>query len=118
MNPSDQFQMHMSQGGMDHRDMYAGGGYADGNSAPFQSIPYEAGQAHHNMHYTTVPPPSNVLEHQFASQNAFPTPPLQQSSQPGSSPDAQSVDSYQQQDLADLLGTLKMNEVGTGKRDF
>ncbi|KAH8899222.1 hypothetical protein GQ53DRAFT_303019 [Thozetella sp. PMI_491] len=67
----------------------------------------------HNMHYTTVPPPVNV-EQSYQSHQAFPTPPLHQGSRPDSPPDTSfHQDEYGQQDLADLLGALKVNEAGT-----
>ncbi|UKZ75304.1 hypothetical protein TrVFT333_002982 [Trichoderma virens FT-333] len=96
------------------QDVYAPqAGYPDAASASFQSLPYDASQPQHNIHYTTVPPQMSMVDQQVNPQDAFPTPPMQQSSQPGSSPGAYSADSYQQQDLADLLGGLKMNEIGT-----
>lgn len=97
-------------------DVYAPqAGYPDAASASFQTMPYNASQPHHDIHYTSVAPPMSLVDQQVAPQDAFPTPPtLQQSSQQGSSPGAYS-DSYQGQDLADLLGGLKMSEVGTGK---
>lgn len=77
----------------------------------FQAIPYDpSAPPHQQGHYTTVPQP------QFPMQHSFPTPPAQQNFHQDSSPSAHSIDSYQQQDLADLLGSLKLNELGTGKR--
>lgn len=70
----------------------------------------------HDLHYAPVHHPVNVVEQQYttAQPATFPTPPpLHQTPQPASSPsDAQSE--YAQQDLADLLGSLKVNEAGTG----
>ncbi|KAK1255132.1 hypothetical protein MKX08_009127 [Trichoderma sp. CBMAI-0020] len=95
-------------------DVYAPqAGYPDAASASFQTLPYNASQSQHDIHYTSVAPPMSLVDQQVAPQDAFPTPPtLQQSSQQGSSPGAYS-DSYQGQDLADLLGGLKMSEIGT-----
>ncbi|RDA82490.1 hypothetical protein CP532_2570 [Ophiocordyceps camponoti-leonardi (nom. inval.)] len=91
------------------------GPYSDGpDSTALQSMSFEQ----HNMHYTTVPPP--VVDRRrrphpsYTHQHdTFPTPPLQHTSRPDDSPEAYSPDSYQHQDLADLLGTLKVNELGT-----
>lgn len=120
--PTNQFQqmtMPSHQQGQaplkSESDVYAPqAGYPDAASASFQTLPYDASQPQHNLHYTTIPPQMSLVDQQAAPQDAFPTPPMQQSSQPGSSPGAYSADSYQQQDLADLLGGLKMNEIGTG----
>ncbi|OPB44199.1 Zn2Cys6 transcriptional regulator [Trichoderma guizhouense] len=119
--PTNQFQqmgMPSHQQGQaslkSEQDVYAPqAGYPDAASASFQTLPYDASQPQHNLHYTTVPPQMSMVDQHVAPQDAFPTPPMQQSSQPGSSPGAYSADSYQQQDLADLLGGLKMNEIGT-----
>jgi len=97
------------------QSVYAPGSYSDSDPAAFQSLGFDAPQSQHNLHYTTMPAASvSVMDQQYASQNAFPTPPLQQGPRPDSSPEAYSTDSYQNQDLADLLGGLKVNEVGTG----
>ncbi|KAK5992484.1 hypothetical protein PT974_05891 [Cladobotryum mycophilum] len=95
-------------------DIYAPpAGYPDASAAAFQTLSYDPSQSQHNLHYTTVPPPMPLVDQQIAAQDAFPTPPpMQQSSQPASSP-TYSADSYQQQDLSDLLGVLKLNEIGT-----
>ncbi|KAL9479910.1 hypothetical protein ACSS6W_004696 [Trichoderma asperelloides] len=94
-------------------DVYAPqAGYPDAASTSFQAMPYDGSQPQHDIHYTTVAPPMSLVDQQVAPQDAFPTPPTMQQSQPGSSPGAYS-DSYQGHDLADLLGGLKMNEIGT-----
>jgi hypothetical protein len=67
-----------------------------------------------NLQYTSIPPSADAVNQQYASQHSFPTPPLQQSSRPGSSPESYQQDPYSQHDLADLLGSLKVNEAGTG----
>ncbi|KAK1706026.1 hypothetical protein BDP67DRAFT_548236 [Colletotrichum lupini] len=94
--------------------MYAAqGAYSDPNVFP--PVHYSDQQVHqHNMHYTTVSPSSSMMEQPYTGHNVFPTPPLQQSQRPDSPPDTYSNDgSYQQSDLADLLGSLKVNEAGT-----
>ncbi|KJZ76979.1 hypothetical protein HIM_03856 [Hirsutella minnesotensis 3608] len=117
LNPSGHFQQ-LSMGHhvpKPHGDVYSSqAAYPDADASAFQTIPFDS---QHNMHYTTVPPPSvSVMDHHhpYASANAFPTPPPMHLAPRGdSSPDACSVDSHQQQDLADLLGTLRVNELGT-----
>lgn len=76
--------------------------------AETQSVP-------HDLHYAPVHHPVGVVDQQqYAAQTAaFPTPPLQHAPIPGGSPEAFHAE-YAQQDLADLLGSLKVNEAGTG----
>ena len=132
IDPSQFQQMPMGQQQMmqgqpkPNQQMYSmQGGYAD---AAYQTLPYDASQPQQDVHYTTVSPQASMMEQQQAGgQNVFPTPPMQQQQQQQqqrqrqgsrveeSSPEAYSPD-YQQQDLADLLGTLKVDEAGTGKR--
>ena len=89
--------------------------YPDASALYQQSVHYPDSSAlPQNLHYTTVPPPMNALDQTF-SHASFPTPPLQQQSPPESPPDAYTQDAYGQQDLADLLGSLKVNEAGTGE---
>lgn len=89
-------------------------GYANPPAALYQSYP-ESSNMQQNLHYTDLQPPVNVVDQPYAPQTSFPTPPLQQSSRPGSSPESYQQDPYSQHDLADLLGSLKVNEAGTGK---
>ena len=91
------------------------GSYTDttGLYQPVQfSNPQGSNQA---LHYTTIPPPVGVVDPSYTPQNVFPTPPLQQGSRHDSPPAIYSQDQYGQQDLSDLLGSLKMNEAGTGE---
>jgi hypothetical protein len=81
--------------------------------ALYQSYPESSGMQQ-NLHYTALQPGVNVVDQSYAPQTSFPTPPLQQSSRPGSSPESYQQDPYSQHDLADLLGSLKVNEAGTG----
>lgn len=83
------------------------------SQALYQSFPESAGMQQ-NLHYADLQPGVNVVDQSYAARNAFPTPPLQQSSRPGSSPASYQQDPYSQHDLADLLGSLKVNEAGTG----
>lgn len=97
--------------------------YPDANHAAYQNLPYDPPQAHqHNMNYGSVPQPISVMDSQYATQGVFPTPPLQapprqqpqQQQEP--SPEAFTPESYGQQDLGDLLGSLKLDEKGTGAK--
>ncbi|PNY26783.1 transcriptional regulatory protein [Tolypocladium capitatum] len=117
LNPSGQFQQlsmqpQAAQGQYKSEpDLYA---YQDSDQSAFQPMPFDASQSQHNLHYTTVSSSSvSVMDQQYTSPDAFPTPPLQQGSRPESSDEAYPIDAYQPADLADLLGTLKMNELGT-----
>jgi hypothetical protein len=125
MDPMGQFQQmpmaqgqHMMHGGPKPDPNLYGlqGGYPEN---AYQTLPYDTTQGQHDLHYTTVSPQASMLDqHQSGSQNVFSTPPMQQQQQVArveeSSPEAYSPEAYQQQDLADLLGTLKVDEVGTG----
>jgi hypothetical protein len=96
--------------------MYAAQSTYPDASNIYQHVSYaESPTSQHNLHYTTVPPSVPLVDQSYAAQNVFPTPPLQHGSRSDSPPAAYSPDSYQQPDLADLLGSLKVNESGTGK---
>jgi hypothetical protein len=62
-------------------------------------------------------PVSVIDQHQhYTPQGVFPTPPLQhQHSSHPDTPETYEQDQYGQQNLADLLGELRMNEAGTGR---
>ncbi|KAG6000352.1 hypothetical protein E4U21_005561 [Claviceps maximensis] len=119
LDPSVEFQ-HMSMPGQivqdpskNMSDLYAShDAFSDPEQAVFQHVSLNTNQNQHNLHYTTVPS-SGILDQSYSGSNAFPTPPTHQVPRQDSSPEAYSVDSYQQQDLADLLGCLKVNEIGT-----
>ncbi|GAB0143977.1 hypothetical protein EsHS_00004474 [Epichloe bromicola] len=110
LNPSGPFQQ-MSMPGQVLQDpsnpvsdLYAApGALSEGDRAALHQV---------NLHYTTAPPPG-VLNQSYNGPNTFPTPPNYHGPRQDSSPEAHSVDSYQQKDLADLLGGLKVNEIGT-----
>ena len=74
-----------------------------------------SGHSQQNMQYAHLQTPVSVLDqhHQYSPQTVFPTPPLQQQSH-SESPDTYEQDQYGQQNLADLLGDLRMDETGTG----
>lgn len=75
-----------------------------------------SGQSQHGMQYNSMHTPVSVIDQNqhYTSQGVFPTPPLQQqhSSHPDS-PETYEQDQYGQQNLADLLGELRMDEAGT-----
>lgn len=115
-------------------NMYAGPNYHQ-NPAVYQQVPYaETATGQPGMHYTTMPPQvpqvpvpdqtyaqANVFHAQLQHHQQQPQPqqqpqiPLQQTTVgPESPPESYPSDQYSQGDLADLLGSLKVNEAGTG----
>jgi hypothetical protein len=85
----------------------------------YQSGPYgepSSGHSQPNMHYNTLQTPVSVIDQNqhYPPQNVFPTPPLQHPHSHPESPETYEQDQYGQQNLADLLGELRMNEAGTG----
>lgn len=86
----------------------------------YQPGPYGEPASSHSqgtMHYATIHTPVSVLngDHQTYSQ-AQPTyaaPTIHQQSSHPQSPETYEQDQYGQQNLADLLGELRMNEAGT-----
>ncbi|OAQ98152.1 hypothetical protein LLEC1_01503 [Akanthomyces lecanii] len=113
----DQFQqMTMQMPPQHHQDapnMYAQMSSYTENPGGFHTIPYDPSQAQQDIHYTTGAPPAMLDPISYAQQNNFPAHSLNQPDHPGASPESYTTDSYQQQDLSDLLGTLKLNELGT-----
>jgi len=82
---------------------------------PVQYTDHQAAAVQHNLQYAPVHHhhAAAVVDQQFAAQTAaFPTPPLHHAPNPGSPAETFHSD-YAQQDLADLLGSLKVNEAGT-----
>lgn len=84
-------------------------------SMPPQNMPYSAPYTTASASVPVMGPPQ-----QYAPpQQHMPSPPHQQSSKGSSPPETfSSDDTYQQQDLADLLGSLKMDAAGTGRFFF
>jgi hypothetical protein len=85
----------------------------------YQSGPFgepSSGHSQPNMHYNTLQTPVSVIDQNqhYPPQNVFPTPPLQHPQSHPESPETYEQDQYGQQNLADLLGELRMNEAGTG----
>ncbi len=86
-------------------------------SGLYHPVQYTETQAvPHDLQYAPVHHPVGVVDQQqYAAQTAaFPTPPLQHAPHPGGSPAETFHSEYAQEDLADLLGSLKVNEAGTG----
>lgn len=117
MGPSDQYQHAQMQQAMAHPgsssgpQMYAA--YPEHPASGYQGIPYDTSQAQaQGMHYTNMHPHHGALDQQYAAQNVFPTPPLQHI-KAEQSPEGYSPESYAQQDLSELLGSLKVDEKGT-----
>jgi hypothetical protein len=88
--------------------VYQSGPYGDPTSAHSQG----------NMHYGNIQTPVSVLnvDHQpYAhSQSVYANPALPHQQSHPQSPENYEQDQYGQQNLADLLGELRMNEAGTG----
>jgi len=123
LHEQQQQQQHQHQHQQQHQQllahapkpasMFAQPAYQD-PAALYHSVQYTEPQTvAHSLHYTTVHPSVSVADQRYPTQTAFPTPPLRHASQP-ESPEAYQSE-YAQQDLADLLGSLKVNETGTGK---
>jgi hypothetical protein len=91
----------------DHVGVYQPGSYGEPSSNHSQP----------SMHYNSMQTPVSVIDqHQhYTPQAVFPTPPLQQHSSHPDSPETYEQDQYGQQNLADLLGELRMDEAGTGR---
>lgn len=101
--------------------MYAAGGVYPENPEIYQSIPYPEPQAaHSHLPYEGVASSVAMMEPQQyphpQQQQSYQTPQSQHLSKANPPPEVFPLeDAYQQQDLSDLLGSLKMDEVGTGK---
>ncbi len=85
----------------------------------YQSGPYgepTSGHSQASMHYGSMQTPVSVIDQQqhYSQHPVFPTPPLAQQPTHPQSPETYEQDQYGQQNLADLLGELRMNEAGTG----
>ncbi|KAI1076155.1 hypothetical protein F5B20DRAFT_556947 [Whalleya microplaca] len=89
------------------------GAYAE-HQGVYSPVPYgDAPGPQHHMQYASVPQ-VGVMDQSYAPASVFPTPPMHQhSAHSESSPESHYADHYQQHDLADLLGALKVNEAGT-----
>lgn len=94
------------------------GMYQEAGPSAYPNVQYNPPQGHPgaNVHYGSMPPQVAVMDQHYAQQAVFPTPPppMQTGPRQEPSPEAYTPDSFQQQDLADLLGSLKVDEKGTG----
>ena len=88
--------------------------YPDVNSGAYSALSYDTNQPQNTMPYASIQQSGSVLDQSYTSPHTFPTPPLQHDPYQEPSPEAYSPSEYQQQHLADLLGSLNVNEVGTG----
>jgi Fungal Zn(2)-Cys(6) binuclear cluster domain len=85
----------------------------------YHSLPYTQHPQGHvpmqsPMQFNSIQGPTSVMDNHYSSaQTVFPVAPVQQRSQP-ESPEYHH-DRYEQQELADLLGDLKMDFDGSGK---
>ncbi|KAB8304169.1 hypothetical protein EYC80_003588 [Monilinia laxa] len=89
--------------------------YSDPNNM-YQTIPYGGASSAHSqqsMHYNTLQTPVSALSQhtEYSPQTVYPPAPLQQ--QTHDSPENYTQSEYGGEDLADLLGELKMNPAGT-----
>ncbi|KAH7313527.1 hypothetical protein B0I35DRAFT_452010 [Stachybotrys elegans] len=91
---------------------YTTQGFHDPSPTGYHTLGYDTTQAQPTLNYTAVPPPVSLVEQQYPQRAVFPTPPLQSGGLDEPSPEAYSPDSAHQHDLADLLGTLKVDETG------
>ncbi|KAK4149127.1 hypothetical protein C8A00DRAFT_19148 [Chaetomidium leptoderma] len=85
-------------------------------SGLYHSVQYgEPQPMQHDLQYAPVHHhATGVLDQQYAAQTAaFPTPPSQHAPNPGASPADSFHTEYAQQDLANLLGSLNVDEAGT-----
>lgn len=89
----------------DSAGVYQTGAYVDPSSS--QS----------NMQYNTLHTPVSIIDQQqqYPPQNVFQTTHVQHQHSHPQSPDVYEQDQYGQQNLADLLGDLRMTESGTGR---
>lgn len=114
---------HMLAGNPDTSMYPPKAGSYSGPSGLYQPMQYaDHSPVATGMHYTTVPPPVGVVDNSYGpphsqsqAQSAL-FPPLQQGHRPASPPETYTSEQYGQQgDLSELLGTLKLNEAGTGE---
>ncbi len=81
----------------DHQSVYSSVSYGDTQHNPYSAMP-------------TV----NVMDQSYASASMFPTPPVHQQSVHSESSPESYQDHYGQHDISDVLGALKLDEIGTG----
>ncbi|KAI1761816.1 hypothetical protein GGR53DRAFT_533201 [Hypoxylon sp. FL1150] len=111
-------QQHPSQAmmaGQPKASMYPTPGPYPEHQGVYPSMPYgDPPPPPHQLQYGAMPPQVGVMDQSYASASVFPTPPMHQhSAHSESSPESHYQDQYGQQDLADILGALKVDEAGT-----
>lgn len=96
--------------------MYAPHGSYSDHQSVYSSVSYgDATTPQHNVQYSAMPP-VGVMDQSYASASVFPTPPVHhQSVHSESSPESYQQDQYSQHDISDVLGALKLDEIGTGQ---
>lgn len=96
--------------------MYATQAAYPDNPSVYQSVGYsQPSTAQQNYHYGAVAPSMPVMGGHYDPTQHMPSPPHQGTVKDHSSPDVYGQDdTYQQQDLSDLLGSLKVDEAGSG----
>ncbi|KAI0383437.1 hypothetical protein F5Y04DRAFT_25575 [Hypomontagnella monticulosa] len=94
-------------------NMYPTPGPYPEHQGVYPPMPYgEPPPPPHQLQYATIPSQVGVMDQSYAPANVFPTPPMH-SAHSESSPESHYQDQYGQQDLADILGALKVDEAGT-----
>lgn len=98
--------------------MYAAQAAYPENPSIYQPVAYgESPTGQQNFHYGNVAPPMSVMGgQQYDPSQHMPSPPHQGGGKDDGSPEVYGHDdSYQQQDLSDLLGSLRVDEAGSGE---
>ena len=92
----------------DTMNVYQSGSYGDGTAG---------GNTQNAVHYNTIQHPTNVVNQNqhYTHQQLYDTHSLPQPNTESSPSQTYEQDQYGQQNLADLLGELKVDETGTGK---
>jgi hypothetical protein len=85
--------------------------YSD-NSAMYQQLPFNPPPPAQGLQYQNMHNP--YIDNQYTSQTIFQMPPTLQHTQSSASPEAYTQSDFGEQDLADILGDLKMDNAGSG----
>ncbi|KAI0173590.1 hypothetical protein GGR52DRAFT_572097 [Hypoxylon sp. FL1284] len=113
--PMQQPPPHTMMAGQPKPGMYPTPGPYPDQQAVYPPMPYgDPPPPPHQLQYGGMPPQVGVMDRSYAAASVFPTPPMpQHSAHSESSPESYHQDQYGQQDLADILGALKVDEAGT-----
>ncbi|CZS95257.1 related to Cutinase transcription factor 1 alpha [Rhynchosporium graminicola] len=89
----------------DPASIYQSGGYGEPSSSHSQP----------SMHYSSIQTPNSIVDqhHIYPPQPSYSSIPLQRQQPQPHTPEAYEQDHYGEQNLADLLGELRMNEAGS-----